>query len=198
MQVDLSRYDNSCYTPGRSPWIQALWFFVGLPVLRASWIPFSGLRVWLLRLFGARVGKGAVIKPGVRVKYPWRLEIGNHCWIGEDSWIDNLAAVAIGSNVCISQGAYLCTGNHDWTDSGFALITRPIFIQDGAWVGAKALICPGTSIGAGAVASAGCVASGRLEPYTIYSGNPATPIKHRIIRESEEMVPAAYGTPAKL
>src|SRR5215831_12221797 len=110
--IDLSKYKHS-YHPGR-PWIVcAAWFLVGLPLLRCSVLPSSGLRRWLLRLFGAEIGEGAVIKPGVRVKYPWLLRIGRHCWIGEDCWIDNLAQVSLGSNVCLSQGAYLCTGSHD-------------------------------------------------------------------------------------
>jgi putative colanic acid biosynthesis acetyltransferase WcaF len=123
-----------------------------------------------------------VVKPGVRVKYPWLLKIGDFSWIGEDAWIDNLAMVQIGSHVCVSQGAYLCTGNHDWSDPRFGLIVRPIKIGDGAWVGAKALVCPGAELGAGAVAAAGSVVAGILEPNTIYSGNPAEAVKARVFQ----------------
>ena|ERR1039457_5351850 len=185
MPVDLSRYTNAWCSPGRSRWVQALWFFLGLPVLRASWIPFSEVRRRILRLFGAKIGRGVVIKPGVRVKYPWLLEIGDHSWIGEDAWIDNLASVQIGANVCISQGVYLCTGNHDWGDPAFGLTVSPIVIREDAWVGAKAIICPGVKMGAGAVAAAGSVVTKRLEPYTIYSGNPAEAVKTRVMRIPE-------------
>jgi len=76
-----------------------------------------------------------VFKPSINVKYPWKLEIGDHSWIGEGAWLDSLAPIRIGSNCCISQGVYFCTGNHDWTDPAFGLIVKPIVIEDGAWVG---------------------------------------------------------------
>src|SRR5215471_14436075 len=105
MRPNLSSFNNSMYDPGRSRFVQALWFFFGLPLLRSQMLPGSAFRVWLLRLFGAKVGTGVVIKPGVRVKYPWLLEVGDHTWIGEDVWIDNLDEVLVGRDVCISQGA---------------------------------------------------------------------------------------------
>lgn len=115
----------------------------------------------------------------MRVKYPWLLEIGENSWIGEDVWLDNLAPIRIGSSVCISQGAYLCTGNHDWTDRAFGLIVRPITVADGAWIGAKALLCPGVEVAECAVASAGSVVTANLMAYTVYAGNPAVAIRMR-------------------
>jgi putative colanic acid biosynthesis acetyltransferase WcaF len=179
--VELGSFDNSWYRPGRSKLFQAMWFFIGLPILRSALIPSSGVRRTLLKLFGARVGSGVVLKPGLRVKYPWLLEVGENSWLGEDVWVDNLALVRIGSNVCISQGAYLCTGNHDWTDPAFGLIVRPIAIGDGAWIGAKAMLCPGVEVEECAVASAGSVVATRLEAYGIYAGNPAVRVKTRTI-----------------
>jgi putative colanic acid biosynthesis acetyltransferase WcaF len=179
--VDLTSFDNSWYRPGRGKVLQLTWFFLGLPVLRSIWLPFSGVRRSLLRLFGARIGAGVVVKPGVRVKYPWLLEVGQNTWIGEDVWLDNLAPIRIGSNACISQGAYLCTGNHDWTDPTFGLVVRPITIGDGAWIGAKAMVCPGVDVAECAVASAGCMVTRNLEAYTVYAGNPAVAIKTRKI-----------------
>jgi putative colanic acid biosynthesis acetyltransferase WcaF len=117
----------------------------------------------------------------LRVKHPWLLEIGENSWIGEDVWLDNLAPIGIGSSVCISQGAYLCTGNHDWTDPAFGLIVRPITVGDGAWVGARALLCPGIDVAECAVASAGSVVMTNLDAYTVYAGNPAVAIKPRKI-----------------
>ena len=177
--TDLSTYDNSCYQTGRSLLVQALWFFLGLPVLRSAMLPSSSVRTGLLRLFGARVDAGVVIKPGVRVKYPWFLAIGAHSWIGEDCWIDNLAQVNIGANVCISQGAYLCTGNHDWSDPAFGLIVKPITLEDGAWIGAKSLIAPGVVVGRAAVATAGSVVFRHIPAFEIHAGNPAAFIRTR-------------------
>ena len=180
--VQLSKFDNSSYDPGRRLFVQILWYFLGKPLLRTSLIPSSAPRRWLLKIFGAKIGKRIVIKPGIRVKYPWLLEIGDDAWIGEDVWIDNLAPVYIGSNACVSQGAYLCTGNHDWTDPAFGLRVAAISIRDGAWVGAKATICPGVELAECAVAAAGSVVTRNLEAYTIYAGNPAVAIKARKIR----------------
>jgi len=176
---DLSTFDNSWYDPGRGPVMRVLWFFLGLPLLRCSMIPGSGFRRALLRLFGARVGRGAVIKPGVRVKYPWLLIVGNHAWIGEDAWIDNLAPVSIGDNACLSQGAYLCTGNHDWADTSFGLVVRPIVLMSGSWVGARAVVCPGVSVWECGVAAAGSVVIHDIAPFEIHSGNPASRVRYR-------------------
>jgi putative colanic acid biosynthesis acetyltransferase WcaF len=119
------------------------------------------------------------MRHGLNVKYPWHLEIGDNCWIGEDCWIDNLTTVRIGSDVCLSQGCYLCTGNHDWTDPAFGLIVKPIFIQDGAWVGAKAMLAPGVVLREGAVAAAGSVVTRDIPSFEIHAGNPASFAKLR-------------------
>lgn len=176
--VDLSKYQHT-YESGRSWIIRACWFFVGAPLVRWQLMPWSGLRCRILRLFGAEIGSGVVIKPGVRIKFPWLLKAGDNTWIGEDCWIDNLAAVVLGDNVCLSQGVYLCTGNHDWDDPQFALLVRPIRILDGAWIGAKALVGPGTVIGEGAVVAMGGVALHGIPPYEIHGGNPAKLLGYR-------------------
>ena len=180
--LDLSEYDNSWYQPGRSTIWRSVWFFVGTPLLRARWMPFSSIRVSLLRMFGARIGKRATIRPDVRVKFPWHLVVGDNCWIGESCWIDNLTTVRIENNVCISQGAYLCTGNHDWNDPGFGLMISPIQLRDGAWVGAMAVLTPGTVLGTGSVAGAGSVISGMIPDYEVYAGNPGVFTTVRKIR----------------
>lgn len=181
-QPDLSSYDNSWYSPGRSSAVRALWFFVGSPIVRCQLLPLSSVRRLILRCFGAKLEHGVVLKPGVRVKYPWLLSIGRHSWIGEDVWIDNLVKVRIGSNVCVSQGAYLCTGNHDWSDESFGLQAVPIVVEDGSWVGARALIGPGVMIGQSGVAAAGSVVTKSIPAFEIHSGNPARFLKRRIFR----------------
>ena len=182
VRVDLSAYDNAWYQPGPF-WKRALWLALGERLVR-SWLPFSGMRTRLLRLFGASVGTGVTIKPGVRVKYPWFLVVGDHTWIGEDCWIDNLTTVRIGSNVCLSQGAYLCTGNHDWTDPAFGLRVAPVLCMDGSWAGAKSVLGPGATLGVCAVAAAGAVVTGVVPDYEIYAGNPATFARRRVLKQN--------------
>ena len=177
----LDSYDKGDYTPGAALWTQVLWFVLGDPVVRSRWLPFSALKVWTLRRFGAVIGTGVRIRPGVRVKLPWRLRLGNHVWISEDAWLDNLAPITLEGHVCVSQNAYLCTGNHDWADSRFPLRCAPILLQEGSWIAARAVVGPGVSVGQGAVLTLGSVAVQSLEPMTICSGNPARPYKRRLV-----------------
>jgi putative colanic acid biosynthesis acetyltransferase WcaF len=191
-QLDLASYDNSWYSPGRSSAVRVLWFFVGSPIVRCQLLPFSSVRRFILRCFGAKLERGVVLKPGIRVKYPWLLSIGEHSWIGEDVWIDNLVAVRIGANCCLSQAAYLCTGNHDWSDPFFGLQVLPIELEDGSWVGARAMICPGVTIGQCGVAAAGSVVTKSIPPFEIHSGNPGHFVKRRSFRQAADCSPAAF------
>ncbi|PSO51515.1 MAG: colanic acid biosynthesis acetyltransferase WcaF [Cyanobacteria bacterium SW_9_44_58] len=177
----LKNYTAGDYTPGASFLKQLLWYFIGCPLVRSYWLPFSEFKVFLLKLFGAEIGQGVRIKPGVLIKFPWRLSVANDVWFGENLWIDNLAQVTIESNVCLSQGVYLCTGNHSWRDPNFRLITEPIALEEGSWIAARAVIGPGVTVKKGAVLGLGSVASRSLEAMTIYMGNPAQPMKARII-----------------
>lgn len=178
--VRLDRYTRGDYSVGASTLKQVLWFFIGAPIVRCEWVPFSGLRVALLRLFGARIGVGVRIKPGFRVKFPWRLQVGNHVWLS-NAWIDNLAPVTLEDHVCISQEAYLCTGNHNWKREDFQLLTSPILVESGAWVGARAVVGPGVTIKQGAILALGAVATRSLDAMTIYAGNPAEKVAPRTI-----------------
>ena len=157
------------------------WYFVNALFLQSSLFPFSAFKVLLLRLFGARIGRGVVIKPSVSVKYPWLLRVGDHTWIGERVWIDNLSLVSIGSHVCLSQGAMLLTGNHNYKQSGFDLIVKGIVLEDGVWIGAKSMVCPGVTCGSHSVLSAMSMASSPLEPYSVYSGVPAVRVRARVL-----------------
>ena len=150
-----------------------LWYFTNLLFIKNHWHPLNDLKVAILKLFGSKIGKGVVIKPGVNIKYPWFLTIGDYSWIGEDVWIDNLAQVTIGLNCCISQGALLLCGNHNFRSETFDLIVKPITIEDGAWVGAKSVVCPGVTVSEDAVLAVGSVATTSLDAATIYQGNPA-------------------------
>lgn len=173
MRTHLSRYDNSLYSRGAGNMKCVLWYFTNLLFIKNHWNPLNDLKVAILKLFGSKIGKGVVIKPGVNIKYPWFLTIGDYSWIGEDVWIDNLAQVTIGLNCCISQGALLLCGNHNFRSETFDLIVKPITIEDGAWVGAKSVVCPGVTVSEDAVLAVGSVATTSLDAATIYQGNPA-------------------------
>ncbi len=177
--VDLSSYDNRWYSPGRSHFVRALWYFVSLLIFESGWFPLGGPKRWLLRRFGARIGRGLVIKPQVWIKYPWRLVTGDHCWIGQGVWIDNLADVRLGSHVCVSQQVYICTGSHDYRKPSFDLITRPVELGDGAWLGARALILAGVSVGTNAVVAAGSIVTKDVPAAAVVAGNPARPLASR-------------------
>jgi putative colanic acid biosynthesis acetyltransferase WcaF len=196
LSVDLARYDNSAYDPGRSFLVRLAWFSIGSPLLRCALIPSSAFRRSLLRAFGAEIGTGTVMQQPFSVKYPWNLRVGAHSWFGEHCWIDNLAPVTIGSNVCISQAAYFCTGNHDWSDPVFALRTRPIKIGDGAWIGARASLAPGVVIGEGAVVALGSVVSKSIPAYEIHSGNPACFVRMRELKIPDGACDALTGVTA--
>jgi putative colanic acid biosynthesis acetyltransferase WcaF len=179
--MNLSKFNNSSFSRGRSAITELVWLILQA-VFVNCWLPGSRHRVFLLRLFGARIGQKVCIKPNVRVKFPWRLQIKDHCWIGEDVWIDNLAQVIIGCNCCLSQGVYICTGSHDWSQESFDLITRPVVLEDCVWLGAFSTVAPGVTIKKGAVLSLSSCAVQDLDGWCIYQGNPAQKIRERIIK----------------
>jgi len=180
--IDLSQPDNTDLVRGAPLWLEALWYFLALPLLRSHLITSSWFRCLLLRLFGAKIGKGVYVKPGLRVKFPWHLEIGEHSWLGEDLWIDNLAYVKIEGHCCLSQGVYVCTGNHDWSSVNMRLIRRNIHCKRGSWVGAKAIIGPGVVVGAGAVICTGTVVTKSVPDMEVHAGNPAQFVRYRQLR----------------
>ncbi len=180
-QTDLFSYNNYPYNPGGSALKRVVWYYVNALVFKSSLFPFYAFKNGLLRLFGAKIGKEVEIKPCVSVKYPWLLTIGNEVWIGEKVWIDNLVMVTIGSNVCISPGAVLLTGSHNYKKTTFDLLTGNVVLEDGVWIGAGAIVNMGVTAASHAVLSSGSVATKDLEPYTVYQGNPAVKVRHRII-----------------
>jgi putative colanic acid biosynthesis acetyltransferase WcaF len=180
-KTDLSKYNNDWYQPGGSLLKNACWYFVNAIFIHSAF-PFSSVKVFLLRLFGASIGTSVTIKPNVTIKYPWHLTIGNHVWIGEQVWIDNLSRVTIKNNCCVSQGAMLLCGNHDYSKTSFDLIVKDITLEEGVWIGAKSIVCPGVKIGSHSVLTVNSVATSNLEPWGIYQGNPAIKIKERVIK----------------
>lgn len=182
MQTQLSTFNNANFDKqaGILKWF--LWMLVSALVFKPSWIPFMGIKTTLLKMFGAQIGKGLVIKPSVSIKFPWKLSIGNDVWIGENVWIDNLDRVFIANDVCISQAALLLTGNHDYKSTSFDYRNAEIHIENGVWIGAKSVVCPGVICKSHSILTVGSIATGNLEPYGIYQGNPAIFVRERVIK----------------
>ncbi len=163
--------------------VEIAWRIVSALLFQCSLFPFYSPKRGLLRLFGAKIGKNVLIKPRVTITFPWKISIGDYSWIGEEVWLDSLDQIDIGSNVCISQRAYLCTGSHDSKASSFNLHTKPIVVEDGAWIGASALISPGIKLGKQCFVTLGSVVTKDVPERKIFSGNPAIEKKERVIEE---------------
>jgi putative colanic acid biosynthesis acetyltransferase WcaF len=182
MEVELSKYSLGNYRAGPK-WKVIIWYVVNYFIFYSRF-PFpTGFKVGLLRLFGGRAGTGIVIKPLVRIKNPWRLSIGDHCWIGEGVWIDNIENVEIGNNVCLSQNAILSTGNHDYSKTNFPPRYGKIIIHDGVWICANAIVSSGVICKSHSILTMNSVATRDLEEMKIYSGNPAIFVRERTITE---------------
>ena len=164
---------------GRPRLVEAAWYAIKCVVFLSAWPWPSRLKCSLLRLFGARIGRGVVIKPRVNIHFPWKLNIGDFTWIGEEVCILNFEPVTIGAHCCISQRAYLCAGNHDFRRPDMPYRNRPITVADGAWVGAQVFVAPGTVIGCETVITAGSVVAGDQPAQTVCAGNPCIPMKER-------------------
>jgi len=169
------------YDRGRNVAVMALWQIVKAAVF-ISTVPYpSGLKVQLLRSFGARVGTGVVIRPRVNIHLPWKLDVGNHCWIGEDSGLLNLERVVLKDHVAIAHRVYIATGNHDYTDSTMAFRNAPTTIERGVWIASCAFVGPGVVIGEHSVICAGSVVTKSTEPWSIVRGNPAQVVGRRTL-----------------
>jgi putative colanic acid biosynthesis acetyltransferase WcaF len=175
--IDLAAYTTGDFQRGASPLKEAAWWAVRALFFQTP-IPWpTALRVGLLRLFGARVGEGVVIRSQVNITFPWRFTAGDHVWIGEEVLILSLAPVVIESNCCISQRAFICTGSHDFSSAAFSLRTNPITIREGSWVAAAAFIGPGVQVGPGSMVAAGAVVVADVPAKVIVRGNPAAVAK---------------------
>jgi putative colanic acid biosynthesis acetyltransferase WcaF len=175
--VELARYAAPVIPGNGSAGRRIAWHLVSALLFQSALVVPSRCKAALLRAFGARIGRGLVIKPRVTIKYPWFLELGDHVWLGEGVWIDNHTTVAIGSDVCISQGAYLFTGNHDWNHPRFRFFCKPITVEDGVWVAARAVICPGSVLARLSVIGAGVVWRGTTAAAAVYATPPDPPVR---------------------
>jgi putative colanic acid biosynthesis acetyltransferase WcaF len=161
----LSQFTQVGYKKGKSYVVQALWFAT-LNLLFVRWWMPRKFRPVILRLFGAKIGQNVFIRHNIRILWPWKLEIGNDCWLGEDLWILNLEPVKIGNDVCLSQGVMLCTGSHDFKSTSFGYRNAPIVIEDGVWLAVQVLVLPGVTVGRGSTILARNTISKNVSQYS--------------------------------
>lgn len=176
---ELATYDGSKHDRGASKFIYGIWCITNSLLFRHSFLPLSKLKVSVLRVFGAKIGDNVLIKPCVNIRYPWKLQIGDNCWIGEEVWIENLSKVTMGNNVCISQNAMLISGSHDYSITTFDDNSSPIVLEDGVWIGARAVVGRGVTCGRNSILSINSVAEKNLAEDSIYLGHPARFAKKR-------------------
>ncbi|MGB8689874.1 MAG: hormogonium polysaccharide biosynthesis acetyltransferase HpsU [Microcoleus sp.] len=182
--VDLRKYDRSKFDRGRPGWLILLWWLVQAIAFPLTPHPVNGLRRWLLRLFGSKIGFGVIIRPTARFTYPWKIEIGDFSWIGDDVVLYSLDRIAIGKHCVISQKSYLCTGTHDPQDSAFGLITASVTINNGVWIAADCFIGPGVEIGANALIGARSSVFKNMPASFVCTGSPCRARYPREIHKS--------------
>lgn len=164
---------------GRSGWYTQLWWIVEAVFFRTSPQFMYGWRRFLLRSFGAKVGKAAIIRSSVRTQFPWRVSIGDYSWIGDDVVLYSLGHIEIGKNVVVSQKSYLCTGSHDYTKKDFPISTLPIVLEDECWLATDVYVAPGVTVGKATVVGARSSVFKSLPSGMVCVGSPATIIKKR-------------------
>jgi putative colanic acid biosynthesis acetyltransferase WcaF len=181
----MNRVRNDLFNPreglnrGRPRAVEGAWYALKCAFFLSP-LPYpSAFRCAILRWFGARVGRGVALKPRVNIHLPWKLVMGDYTWVGEEVFILNFEPVTIGAHCCVSQRAFLCTGNHDYRQPHMPYRNRPIVVEDGAWIGACAFVGPGVVIGSESVVTAGSVVTRSLPAQVICSGNPCSAVKSR-------------------
>jgi putative colanic acid biosynthesis acetyltransferase WcaF len=177
---DLSRFRLPKDFRGRPGWVVQLWWLVQAILFRPSPQVFYGWRRFLLRLFGARVGDGVLVRPTVEVTYPWKVELGDHCWIGDNVTLYSLDDIRVGAHAVVSQKSYLCAGSHDIADPNFAITRSPITVGAGAWIATDVFVAPGCTIGENTVVGARSSVYRSLSSGMVFVGNPALPVRARI------------------
>jgi len=179
---DLSKFKIPKEFRGRSAWIVQLWWIIQGTLFRVSPQFLYEWRSILLRIFGAKIGDGVKIRPTARITYPWNLEVGDHTWIGDDCTIYNLGKIRIGNNVALAHKVYLCTGMHDYSNVSFPIYAKEITIEDEVWLPNDVFVAPGVKIGRGTIVGARSTVLENLPSGMICYGNPAKPIKPRIMK----------------
>lgn len=185
-KIDLTRFESP--TPLGTKLLRVLWHCFQLPFFTHTPRMLSPLRIFLLRLFGAKIGPGCQIDNGVKVWIPWNLTMGAHSTLGFNTEVYNFAPVEIGDHTIVSQRSYVCTSTHDYMHPHFPLLSRPVMIASQAWVAAQVFIAPGVEIGEGAVIGACSVVTKSMPAWTVCAGNPCRPIKPRVVQPAGQQV----------
>ena len=179
MEFNLSRYSQSTEFRGKSKVYVQLWWFVQATLINVSPQVFYGWRRFWLRLFGASIGKKVLIRPSVKITYPWKVSIGDYSWIGDDVVLYSLGEIEIGSNSVISQRSYICTGSHDYTKETFDIFAKKVKIGNSCWLATDVFIAPGVTIGNSTVVGARSSVFKNLPSNKICTGSPINQIKAR-------------------
>jgi putative colanic acid biosynthesis acetyltransferase WcaF len=165
---------------GRPGWYVQLWWIIEALLFNTSPQFMYGWRRFLLRLFGAKIGKDVILRPSMRTQFPWKVTIGDYSWIGDEVVLYSLGPINIGDNVVISQRSYLCTGSHDYAKSDFPIYQEPINIENECWLATDVYVGPGVTIGKGAVVGARSSVFKSLPANKVCLGSPAKPVKDRV------------------
>jgi len=181
MLQDLSRFRLPPGFRGRSAAVVQFWWIVQATLFAMSPQFMFGWRRWLLRVFGAKVGRGVLVRPSVRVTYPWKVAIGDHAWIGDDVVLYSLGEIEIGDNAVVSQRSYLCAASHDYQQLGFSIYAKKVTVEAEAWLATDVFVAPGVTVGRGAVVGARSSVFHDLPPMMVCVGCPAKPVKSRVI-----------------
>lgn len=168
---------------GRSSAYVQLWWLVQATFFSYTPQFMYGWRRWLLRLFGAKVGNGVLIRASVKITYPWKVDIGDYAWIGDDVILYSLGNINIGKHAVVSQRSYICTGSHITSSRNFRIYSKPIIIEDGAWLATDVFVAPGVRIGRNALIGARSSVFSDAKPGFIHVGTPAKPLRERIFDE---------------
>lgn len=184
--IKIERYNQGWYSRGRNGLIVMIWWFVQATMFRFSLHNMYKWRNFLIRLFGANIGKGVRIRSNAKFTYPWKVSIGDYSWIGDNVQFYSLDEIHIGSNCVVSQESYLCTGSHNIKDPHFGLITKPIVIKDGAWVASDVFVYPGITINEMAVVAARSTVIKDIPANEVHAGSPAKYVKKRF--EEDELL----------
>jgi putative colanic acid biosynthesis acetyltransferase WcaF len=175
----LERFELPSDFRGRSAVMVQLWWFIQATFFRGSPQILYGFRRFLLRLFGAQIGIGVLIRPSATVTYPWKITVGDYSWIGDDVVLYSLAPITIGNNVVVSQKSYLCAGSHDYRSKAFDITSAPISICDNAWIATDVFVASGVTVGTGAVVGSRSSVFTDLPAMTVSLGSPARPVHPR-------------------